>query len=281
MLYKRLPEFKVCLQAARVKTLPVVICPVVIGASLAQSFGLLFWVILLAAVLIQITANLANDLFDFKQGADTDIRIGPKRVLASSLATEQQMSNLLLLIVCLTLFLGLYIVLNSDWVILLVGIISVCLAFAYTTGPIKLSYLGISDLFVFIFFGPIACAGTYYVLRSNLSDLSLLAGVDCGLISTAILVVNNTRDIKEDLTTGKLTLQARLGRSFANIEYLLLVLVPAFIFRGSSMIIYTCFAVLLVMLFFKAKSGNAFNRLLALSSGLLVCFMTLFICDFV
>ena len=271
------PSIKVLIQAARVKTLVAAICPVIVGASLANRFDYLFWLILITASLIQVATNYANDLYDYKKGADTEERLGPTRALASGLASESQMKNALIATLLLCVVLGFIIIINSHWAVLLIGLVSLALALAYTTGPFPLSYLGIADIFVIIFFGPVATAGTYFVLNGYISDQSVLTGFCLGFISTAILVVNNTRDIAEDLKTGKKTLQARFGRRFANLEYSLLLLLPALIFKDLSLYIYLSFTFILIYLFLRAKSGKQFNRLLGFTSLILILFSSLFI----
>ena len=275
MFNNLLPSFPVLLTAARVKTLVAAVCPVLIGASLANRFDYLFWLALITASLIQIATNYANDLYDFKKGADTKDRLGPRRVLASGLASEAQMKNALIATLALSVVLGFFIVINSHWIILLIGLLSLTLALAYTTGPFPLSYLGIADLFVVIFFGPVATAGTYFVLKGYISDQSILLGFCVGLISTAILVVNNTRDIEEDIKTGKRTLQARFGRNFANFEYSLLLLLPLLALKSTGFYIYLISVFLLIFLFFRAKSGRDFNSLLGFTSLVLILFTTL------
>ncbi|MEZ4754728.1 MAG: 1,4-dihydroxy-2-naphthoate octaprenyltransferase [Bdellovibrionota bacterium] len=274
---KNIPRFYVLFQAARIKTLPAAICPVVIGGALAQRFDWLFWTVLITTCLIQIATNFANDLFDFKKGADTLDRLGPVRVTSAGLATELQMKNVLVATLIISGILGLIIVLNSHWVILLVGLVSLVLVLAYTTGPFPLSYLGVADFFVIIFFGPVATAGTYFVLSGDLSRASLSVGLAVGLISTAILVVNNTRDMSEDIKVGKRTLQVRFGRKFSNLEYLFLVLLPSFLLNFQSLFIYLFLALVLIFLFIRAKTGGEFNRLLGLTSFALILFTFLFI----
>ena len=174
---------------------------------------------LLCAILIQIEANYANDYFDFLKGADTEARLGPTRATASGLVTPAQMRNATLIVLGLSLLLGLYLVWRGGWPILAIGVLSVIFAALYTGGPYPLGYLGLGELFVLIFFGPVAVGGTYYVQTLEWHLVPTLAGLAPGLISCAILAVNNLRDIDEDRRTGKRTLAARFGERFAHWEY--------------------------------------------------------------
>ncbi|RMG42898.1 MAG: 1,4-dihydroxy-2-naphthoate polyprenyltransferase [Candidatus Dadabacteria bacterium] len=219
--------------AARPKTLPAAVVPVVIGAVLAareaQVSMLLLAVILICAVLIQVLTNFANDYFDYLKGADTADRVGPLRVTQAGLVSPGEMRRALVVTVIIALLLGLYLVVQGGLPILIIGLVSLVLAFAYSAGPIPLSYSGLADIFVIVFFGPVATAGTFYLLRGTVGSDIILAGLAPGFISTAILTVNNLRDIEEDRKAKKLTLPARFGASFAAAEYLLMFILAGLI----------------------------------------------------
>ena len=212
------------LLAARPKTLPAAVAPVIVGTALAvedERFALPAAVACFAvALLLQIAANFANDVFDFRRGADTSERLGPTRVTQSGLIAPGRV----LLATWLTLggaaVAGLYLAWRGGWPILLLGLLAILSALAYTGGPYPLGYHGLGDLFVFLFFGLVAVAGTYYVQARELSALALAAGVPVGCPVTAILVVNNLRDIETDRAAGKRTLAVRLGRRGARVEYI-------------------------------------------------------------
>jgi len=209
--------------AARLRTLPAAIAPVLIGCSIAYQdggFHLLAAVMaLLGAILIQIGTNFANDYFDFINGADTEERIGPTRATQAGLITPQSMRLAFILTFALVLPIIGYMAVRGGWPLIIVGILSIISGILYTGGPKPLGYMGLGDLFVLIFFGPVAVAGTEYVQSQMLSKTAILAGFASGLISTAILVVNNLRDKETDSKVGKNTLAVRFGERFVRWEY--------------------------------------------------------------
>ena len=203
------------LLAARPKTLPAAAAPVIAGTAIAfgqdgfQAGPAL--AALLAAVLLQIGANLANDVFDYHRGADTAQRLGPMRVTQAGLLTPRQVVGGMWVIFGLAAGLGIYLFAVAGWPVVLIGLASILAALAYSGGPLPFGYFGLGDLVVFIFFGPVAVCGTYYVQAGSVSPAALAASVPMGLLTTAILVVNNLRDIESDRTAGKHTLAVRLG----------------------------------------------------------------------
>jgi len=211
------------LQAVRPKTLPAAIAPVVIGTCMAYGDGA--WsvpvtvAIFLAAVLIQIGTNFANDYFDFIKGTDRADRVGPTRATAAGLVTPLQMRSATTLVFGLAAVLGLYLTWIGGWPIAAIGVASIASGVLYTAGPFALGYLGLGELFVLIFFGPVAVGGTYYLLTHTLTGPVLVAGLAPGLLSCAVLVVNNYRDRHTDHVTGKKTLVVRFGRGFGRMEY--------------------------------------------------------------
>ncbi len=213
--------------ASRPKTLPAAAAPVVVGTAVAISDGLFSFGPALAALsgalLLQVGANLANDVFDFKKGADTTRRLGPVRVTQAGLLSPGQVLLGMWLTFGLAALAGLYLALVGGWPVVAIGLFSIAAAIAYTAGPFPLGYNGLGELFVFIFFGPVAVGGTYYVQAGALSPTALWSALPIGLLAMAILVVNNLRDIDTDRAAGKKTLAVRLGARGARIEYLLLV----------------------------------------------------------
>lgn len=215
--------------AARPTTLAAAAAPVLIGTGLA-SFRDTFrplpaLMALVGALLIQIATNFANDYYDFVRGADTAERVGPVRVTQAGLLAPAAVWRAMVAVMVVAALVGSYLVWVGGWPILLVGVLSLVCAVAYTGGPFPLAYLGLGDLFVFVFFGLVAVAGTYWVQARSLPPDALLAGVGVGALSTAILVVNNLRDLATDARAGKRTLAVRIGRFATAVQYTLLLVV--------------------------------------------------------
>ena len=213
--------------AARPKTLPAAVAPVTVGSAMAavhNSFSLLPAMAALAvALLLQIGVNLANDYFDFVKGVDSDDRLGPLRVTQSGLISPGRVRVAMIITLGLAGLPGLYLVYVGGWPVLVIGAASILAALAYSGGPYPLASNALGDLFVFIFFGLVAVCGTYYVQTLMLTATVVLIGADVGLLITAILVVNNLRDIATDSRTGKRTLAVRLGASGTKLEFSLLL----------------------------------------------------------
>lgn len=211
------------LLAARPRTLPAAAAPVVVGSAVAFREGhfapLPALAALAGALLIQVATNLANDYFDFVKGADTGERVGPTRVTQAGLLAPGQVRSGMLLTLVAALAVGSYLVAVAGMPIVIIGLVSLVCAVAYTGGPFPLAYNGLGDLFVFVFFGLVAVAGTTYVQSLAFSWQALWAGVGVGAVSTAILVVNNLRDVPTDTRTGKRTLAVRLGVTGTRVEY--------------------------------------------------------------
>lgn len=283
-------RLQVWLLAARPKTLPAAAVPVIVGTALAVS-EMVFQpgpalAALAGALLIQIGANFANDVFDFKKGADTSGRLGPVRVTQAGLLTPGQVLAGMWITFGLTALVGLYLSLVGGWPIIVIGVLSIISGIAYTGGPYPLGYHGLGDLFVFVFFGLAAVAGTYYVQAGTLNPLVFWAAAPIGLLATAILVVNNLRDIETDRAAGKKTLAVRFGVRGAQVEYILLVGLaylapPAMWFLGVSpaWVLLTWFSLPLawsqVQLILKT-TGRPLNQALAGTARLELLFGILF-----
>ena len=216
--------------AARLKTLPAAASPVILGTALSYHDGVfhpfILLMTLLAAALIQIGANFANDVYDYQKGTDRDDRLGPKRATQSGLITPEKMKSAMWLIFSLAICIGFYLACIGGWPIVLIGLSSIAAGIAYTGGPYPLGYHGWGDMFVFIFFGLIAVPGTYYLQIGVISNLSIWMGAIMGMLSTAILVVNNLRDVDTDKLSGKRTLAVRMGKYFSKVQYSLLMILP-------------------------------------------------------
>ncbi len=280
---------KVWLLASRLRTLPAAVAPVIVGTALAIAHGVFAWgpalAALLGACLIQVGTNFANDYFDFKSGADTAERLGPLRVTQSGLVTASQIKTATAIAFALATLCGLYLTWVGGWPIVAIGLLSILSGLAYTGGPFPLGYNGLGDLFVFVFFGLVALTGTYYVQALSLSPIAVAVAVPVGLLSTAIIVVNNLRDIATDVVAGKRTLAVMFGRGFARNEYLVLVvlayLAPLALIGAGSLswgaalpLLTLPMAVPLVRKVFTVQ-GPALNAVLAGTGQLLLAFSVL------
>ncbi len=216
--------------AARPRTLPAAIAPVLVGTAAAvQWAGRLpragaFLAALVGSVFIQIGTNLANDYSDARRGADTADRLGPVRVTSTGLATPRRVLTATWVAFGVAVACGLYLAALAGWVILVVGAASIAAGILYTGGPRPYGYAGLGEVFVFLFFGLVAVNGSYYVQVERLDVLALGLSISIGCLATAILVVNNVRDIETDRRAGKMTLAVRMGRRKAVALYRLLVL---------------------------------------------------------
>ena len=217
------------LLATRPKTLPAAISPVLVGCAVAWAEdGFEFASALAAfavALLLQVGANLANDVADFRRGADTDDRLGPVRVTQGGLIPPRQVVMATATVLMAAAAPGLYLVWRGGPVLAMLGLLAIVAAVTYTAGPKPFGYLGLGELFVFIFFGPVAVVGTAFVMTHDVTRLALLSSVAMGCLVTAILVVNNLRDIDTDRVAGKRTLAVRIGKVATRWEYTALIVV--------------------------------------------------------
>lgn len=213
--------------ACRPRTLAAAVVPVAVGSAVAAQAGgfrldaAIF--ALLAAMLIQIGTNLANDVFDFEQGADTAERLGPPRAVSSGLLSPGEVRRALVLVFGAATAFGVYLVWLGGWPIFAVGVASVAAGIGYTRGKRSLGYRGLGEVFVFLFFGIVAVAGTEWVEARRLDPLAIWAGVPIGALATALLVVNNLRDRRTDALAEKRTLVVRFGRGFGVAEITVLL----------------------------------------------------------
>jgi 1,4-dihydroxy-2-naphthoate polyprenyltransferase len=204
------------LMAARLRTLPAAVAPVLVGTSLALGSGhfrpLAFVAALLGAVFIQVGTNLSNDYSDARRGADTEDRLGPVRVTAGGLVPPGRVLFATYVTFGLAVLCGIYLVAVAGWELIAVGAVSILAGVLYTGGPRPYGYEGLGELFVFLFFGIVAVSGSYFVQVQELPWEAYACAVPVGLLASAILVVNNVRDLETDRRAGKRTLAVRLGR---------------------------------------------------------------------
>jgi len=203
--------------AARPRTLPAAVAPVVVGSALAVSEGvfrpLAFLAALVASVFIQVGTNLSNDYSDARRGADSDDRLGPVRVTAGGLLPPRRVLVGTYVAFAIAVAAGLYLIALVGLELLVVGVASILAGVLYTGGPRPYGYEGLGELFVFLFFGVVAVTGSYYVQTEGLRPEAFALSVPVGLLATAILVVNNLRDVDTDRRAGKRTLAVRIGRA--------------------------------------------------------------------
>jgi 1,4-dihydroxy-2-naphthoate polyprenyltransferase len=223
----------VWVSAARPKTLLAAVAPVILGTAIAVVDGGFHLgaavCALLGAMLIQVGTNYSNDYHDFVKGADTDQRKGPTRATQAGLVSPQAMRSAAAIAFALAFAAGVYLIYRGGWPILAIGVASILSGIWYTAGRYSLAYLGLADLFVLVFFGPIAVVGTYYVQALNWSFEAMVAGLGPGILAVAILLVNNIRDVDEDRLAGKRTLIVRLGRSIGVGLYGLCLVIAALV----------------------------------------------------
>lgn len=276
--------------ATRPRTLPAAVAPVLVGTAMAiadKNFVLLpAAAALMVALLLQIGVNLANDYFDYVKGIDTRDRLGPPRVTQSGLIPAKQVKAGIMVSIILSVIPGLYLASFGGWPVILIGLFSFGAALAYSGGPFPLASHGLGDLFVFIFFGLVAVCGTYYVQALHLTPLVWLMGAIQGLLITAILVVNNLRDIQTDRRSGKRTLAVMIGERGSRIEYLLLLstayAIPFILWlrgRSSAWVILPVFslplAISLTRLIWKSAGGPVLNQALASTAKLALIYSLL------
>ena len=221
--------------AARVRTLPASIAPVLVGTALAGYAGvfhpLRFVAALIGAMFIQVGTNLSNDYSDARRGADTEDRLGPVRVTAGGLVPPRRVLVATYVSFGVAVAAGAYLIVVAGWQLLVVGAASILAGVLYTGGPRPYGYEGLGEVFVFLFFGIVAVAGSFFVQVKHLDWEAFALAVPVGLVASAILVVNNFRDLDTDRRAGKRTLAVRLGRTrtramFAAIVYLAYLLTP-------------------------------------------------------
>jgi 1,4-dihydroxy-2-naphthoate polyprenyltransferase len=217
------------LMAARLRTLPAAVAPVLVGTSIAVTRDVFrpgaFIAALLGAILIQVGTNLSNDYSDARRGADTEERLGPMRVTAGGLVPPKTVLLWTYLTFGAAALCGIYLVVVAGWELLVLGVLSILAGVLYTGGPRPYGYEGLGEVFVFLFFGIVAVAGSAFAQLESWPWESLALAVPVGLLVTAILVVNNIRDMDTDRRAGKRTLAVRLGRERARFEYAALMAV--------------------------------------------------------
>jgi 1,4-dihydroxy-2-naphthoate octaprenyltransferase len=282
---------KACLLAARPKTLPAAIVPVWVGCVLAWKLSGRFDLLLAlctvgGAIAIQIATNFFNDAIDARKGADTERRLGPTRVTASGMMSPAAVMRLGGVFLALAVACGVVLFQARGWPIIAIGIPSLFLAYGYTGGPFPLAYRGMGELFVILFFGLVAVAGTVFIQTGGWPREALLLGLQVGLLSAVLISINNLRDREEDASTGKHTLAVRCGPKvgvaviwlevklavFLGLAWIAFGL-PTLAIAGAPVFLLGLRIIWGVLTF---PPGPAFNRLLALGGLQLITFAACF-----
>lgn len=279
------------IEAARPKTLWAAVAPIAMASAMAWRDGGFdaptAVICLVTAMLLQVGTNFCNDYADFAKGTDTAERTGPVRATAAGLVKPETMKRAAVVTFGLAALASLLLVLRGGWVLAPLMAAAIASGVLYTAGPKPLGYMGLGDLFVLVFFGPVAVAGTYYVQTLRVSEAAMVAGLAPGLLSVAILVVNNLRDVEGDARSGKRTLAVRFGPTFAQWEYTLCLvgaaLVPILLVRwyGAPPNVAVAALVLLAGIsalrtIWTTREPLLLNNLLAYTALLLIVFAMLF-----
>ena len=258
--------FKLYIEAARPKTLIAGIAPVVLATALCSLNSAMSWLIAFSALIfalsIQIATNYFNDAYDWKRGADTPSRKGPRRLVSAKLISFNSMRRAGFICLAVAAMCSLVLIYRAGFLLmaplcLLAGI----LAFAYTAGPKPLAYLGLGDIAVWIFFGPLATSGVYYLIQLEFSPVAAAVGAICGFLSCQLLAINNTRDIEEDRSAGKKTLPVRLGIKFGKVQIMVCSLAPCLILMGLYIFVKTAPLFLLSAALLIAVSAWQYQKL--------------------
>ncbi len=277
--------------AIRPRTLPAAIGPLLVGNMLAlklDPFSLTIALLSTAcAVLLQIAVNLANDYFDFKNGIDTEERLGPTRVTQSGLLKPEAVRNAMIMSLVSAVAVGLFLIAHGGWIIALLAVFAVLGALGYSGGPYPMASHGLGEVAAFVFFGLVAVVGAYFLQAGTTSSSAWLLGSAIGFFNAAIMLVNNTRDIQTDTKANKRTLAVRIGEGRAKDLYQALVYLPfGLIIGGYLMGALPGWPVLLagpallmarsLCAAFQQTSGEALNPLLGRTAKLTMVFSFLF-----
>ncbi|MGC9151379.1 MAG: 1,4-dihydroxy-2-naphthoate octaprenyltransferase [Microbacter sp.] len=268
-------------------TLFAAIAPVTVGSIVAATshplHPLVCLVTFIAAISIQIASNLINDFYDYKKGLDKEGRLGPRRAISEGTVTPAAMKQAILIDIVIALLSGLYLAFVGGYPIIIIGLTALFFAWIYTATPYSLSYLGIADIFVLLFFGPVATVGTTYLQTGNFSIPSFWLGMVNGSISMAILTVNNLRDHTSDKKAGKKSLVVRLGKRFGEFEYLLLYLLSGLYLSMAGKVLLSYLIILIgIALFIRLRktTGRAYNKMLIFTGLSNLLFALLYFLDF-
>lgn len=279
-------QIKEWILAFRPKTLTAAIVPIIAATALVYALGfkIKWWVSALALVsslFIQIGTNLVNDASDFKKGADTADRIGPKRMTQAGVFSAKQVMWMATGFFATAVFCGVPLVILGGWPIVMIGIFSVICGYAYTAGPFPLAYRGLGDLFVILFFGLVAVGGLFYLHTGLWPVEAFVLGLQIGLHCTVLIAVNNLRDVETDKLVNKRTLPVRFGKTFARFEIAFLCFAPFLMqsywflagFRWTAFaFIVLPLALKITRLVFKTEPSPEYNQFLGMAASLHILF---------
>ena len=280
---------KAWILAVRPKTLPAAVVPVWVGSMPLlidddpfSGSWVHFWCTLASCVCIQIATNFFNDAIDYRKGADTEKRIGPRRVTASGMLSPGIVMLGALGFCLAASVIAIPIIMEHGWPILVIGAVSLFFAFGYTGGPFPLAYRGLGELFVIVFFGLVAVSGSYFVQAGDWGGREMLVlGLQCGLYSSVLIAINNLRDVAEDGRTGKRTLAVRFGKAFARSEIVAFCFLPVLLWMAlepkdlASLVVGFIPAFVGVVISFAVcwnEPSHRYNRFLALGALQLILF---------
>lgn len=270
------------LKIIRPQTLFASICPVLVGLIITPDITTSYAIVtLLCAVSLQVLSNLINDYYDYVRGSDKKGRIGFSRALAEGIVSKKQMLSACVITLCISILTGLYLIMRGGLPILIIGVTAIFFAWLYTATSHSLSYLGIADIFVFIYYGVIATMGTVFIQILEFTEQSFWAGGVCGLISMCVLITNNLRDIEDDKAAGKRTFPVRFGKNAGELGYLVVILLtPLFSYMAFGLNWQMLIVVPGLALFYKVHKakGKEYNKCLLFAGILNTIYVILCLC---
>ena len=280
---------KALILASRPKTLSASVVPIIATVGLVQtlSVSVQWWIVLcalLSSFCIQIGTNFVNDAMDFEKGADTAERLGPVRITHQGYMTGRQVMMTATFFFVIAILFGIPLVMHGGWPIVMIGLVSVTMGYAYTSGPMPLAYYGLGDLFVILFFGLVAVGGLFYLLTGVYTTDAFVLGLQIGFLSTILIAINNLRDRETDIKANKRTLAVILGQSKAKLWIYFLIICPFILgyhwLMTEKIWLYILptlslpLGLSLIKKIIRTEPSQAYNRFLAMAAAYTVIFST-------